>query len=249
MASVTLNKFRGEYARGGIRAVVRASANRPVRWWRAYRELSRHRTFGDSCALLGYTRDLASGWFNPCQIDLEICGLLDRVRSLRPKVVLEIGTASGGTLFMFTRVAAPDATLISVDLPCGSFGGGYPGWRAPLYRGFALPAQRVHLIRGDSHAAQVVQAVKRLLGNRSVDVLFLDGDHSYEGVKRDHSVYGSLVRKGGVIAFHDIQPGDDSATEVPRYWDEIRPGVDGCELIGDPRQKGYGIGFYLVAGS
>jgi len=249
MASVTLSKVRGEFARGGIRAVARAIANRPVRWWSAYRELLRYRTFEESCALLSYTRALASGWFNPCQIDLEVCGLLDRVRLLRPRVVLEIGTASGGTLFMFTRVAAPDATLISVDLPCGSFGGGYPAWRAPLYRRFALPAQRLHLFRGDSHAADVVEAVKRVLDDRSVDVLFLDGDHSYEGVKRDHSVYGSLVRKGGIIAFHDIQAGDDPATEVPRYWEEIRPVMGGCELIGDPRQKGYGIGLYRVAGS
>ena len=37
-----------------------------------------------------------------------------------------------------------------------------------------------------------------------VDFLFIDGDHSLEGVKLDDEQYGQLVRSGGIIAFHDV---------------------------------------------
>jgi len=56
------------------------------------------------------------------QIKSEILGLAQRVSALRPRTLLEIGTAEGGTLFVLSQCAAPDATFISLDLP----GGGYP---------------------------------------------------------------------------------------------------------------------------
>ena len=87
----------------------------------------------------------------PWQIPSEITGLLRILEAEPPQTVLEIGTAKGGTLFLLTRVAAPEALLVSVDLTHGQFGGGYPAWRAPLYRSFAREAQRVELVMGNSH--------------------------------------------------------------------------------------------------
>lgn len=246
MASVTLRKIRGEFARGGLRTVVASSVERPGRWVRALRELNKHRRFEESVELLSYTRALGAGWFNPCQVDVEICALLDRVRDLSPKVVVEIGTATGGTLFMLTRVAAPDATLISIDLPEGAFGGGYPRWRAPLYRRFTLPRQRIHLLRGDSHDHAVITALEQFLNGRPVDFLFLDGDHSYQGVKQDHETFSPLVRPGGLVALHDIHPTSNEATEVPRYWQALRSGIRGTEWIASAEQNGFGIGAYEV---
>ena len=37
-----------------------------------------------------------------------------------------------------------------------------------------------------------------------LDLLFIDGDHSYEGVKRDWDAYKKFLAKGSVVAFHDI---------------------------------------------
>jgi hypothetical protein len=47
----------------------------------------------------------------------EIVDLLRLLERARPRRVAEIGTANGGTLFMLTQIAAPDATIVSVDLP------------------------------------------------------------------------------------------------------------------------------------
>jgi predicted O-methyltransferase YrrM len=246
MTSVSLNKIRGEFTRGGIRAVVASSLERPGRWMSAYLELRKNRTYDVSMHLLAYTRVLGRGWFNPCQVDAEICALLDRVRELSPKVLVEIGTATGGTLFMLTRVAAPDAELISIDLPGGSFGGGYPIWRAPLYRRFGLPGQHLHLLRGNSQDRKMVTALEGILRGRPVDFLFLDGDHSYQGVRQDHETFSPFVRSGGLVALHDIHPSTDPATEVPRYWREIRDAVSGIEWVASSEQNGFGIGAYEV---
>jgi hypothetical protein len=51
--------------------------------------------------------------------------------------MLEIGTASGGTLFLFTRVADSNAKIISLDLPHGKFGGGYENCKIPFFTNFA----------------------------------------------------------------------------------------------------------------
>jgi predicted O-methyltransferase YrrM len=247
MASVTLNKIRGEFKERGFRGVVTSAFERPGRWVRAYRELDRHKRFDQSAELLSYARTLGSGWFNPGQVDSEICALLDQVRGLRPHVVLEIGTMNGGTLFMFTRVAAPDAMLISIDLPGGAFGGGYPQWRAPLYRRFALPGQNVRLLRGDSQDQGIVDGLQRILGQRSIDFLFIDGDHSYEGVKKDHQTYAKFVRRRGIIAFHDVAPHSDLECQVSRYWRELAAERFNCETLIESVEQGWGgIGLYLV---
>ena len=39
-----------------------------------------------------------------------------------------------------------------------------------------------------------------------IDFLFIDADHSIDGCKRDFSGYGSFIRPGGYIAFHDYYP-------------------------------------------
>lgn len=186
----------------------------------------------------------------PLQSRWEFRQLLEEVSQATPKAMLEIGTAKGGSLLAFARLCSPDAHIVSVDLPRGPFGGGYPLWKVPLYKAFARPGQRLDLLRGDSHSASTFAQVKGLLGGRELDFLFIDGDHAYEGVQSDFESYKSLVRPGGIIAFHDIaaprrdrplangnNPGD-----VPRFWADLtadRP----SEAFVDPAGHGcFGIG-------
>jgi predicted O-methyltransferase YrrM len=173
----------------------------------------------------------------PIQSPREILALLRILKQASPQRILEIGTASGGTLFLFTRIAAADAQLVSIDLPGGPGGGGYPSWKVPLYQEFPLPGQRLELIRDDSHDPGVLSHVAELVGDRGLDFLFIDGDHSYDGVKRDFEMYGSLVKPAGMIAFHDI----DYSCDVRRFWDEIKVGRRFQE-IRDDHSQAFGIG-------
>jgi predicted O-methyltransferase YrrM len=184
----------------------------------------------------------------PLQSRWELGRLLAELSALRPAAMLEIGTANGGTLLCCARACAPDARVISIDLPGGPFGGGYPRWKRPVYEAFVLPGQRLQLLRGDSHSPEMHRAVLELLGGRPLDFLFIDADHSYEGVRADFERYGPLVRRGGLIALHDIEPprADSSPLndpgEVPSFWAELASRLD-AEAIVDPNGSGcFGIG-------
>jgi predicted O-methyltransferase YrrM len=189
-------------------------------------------------ASTGYLRTIV-----PLQRRSEIIGLLEAVRALRPKRVLEIGTANGGTLFLFTRVAAEDARILSVDLPSGAFGGEANEWKHPLWEAFVTGRQTLRLIRADSHAPSTFETVKQDLGGEPIDFLMIDGDHTYDGVKQDFATYAPLVRPGGIIAFHDIcKEPHGGGGEVHRFWSEVREGRNYVELRERP-DEGFGIGF------
>jgi predicted O-methyltransferase YrrM len=80
-----------------------------------------------------------------------------------------------------------------------------------------------------------------------VDFLFIDGDHQYEGVRKDYNLYSRLVRPGGLIAFHDIVPGDEELVGgVPRFWEEMKQSHKTSELVESWNQRAYGIGVVRV---
>ncbi|MBU0660571.1 class I SAM-dependent methyltransferase [Patescibacteria group bacterium] len=157
------------------------------------------------------------------QVKSEIQRLLSQVKKQEPKVVVEIGTANGGTLFLFTRVADASADIYSIDLPGGAFGGGYAFWKKRLYKAFARKEQTIHLIRANSHETKTKERLEKKLKGRQIDVLFIDGDHSYEGVKQDFELYQDLVRPGGLIGFHDVaKHTPERNCHVDQYWQEIK---------------------------
>jgi predicted O-methyltransferase YrrM len=188
-----------------------------------------------------------NGLIKPMQIKEEFVKLLKIFQELNPKYILEIGTANVGTLFCFCKLAQNDATIISIDLPEGPFGGGYPEWKIPIYQAFAKENQKLYLLRKDSHQKETLEEVKKILNGNPLDFLFIDGDHSYEGVKKDFEMYSPLVRKGGIIAFHDIVEGNDKTIEVPKLWLEIKNKLAFKELIHNfERLYGEGGGIGVV---
>jgi predicted O-methyltransferase YrrM len=164
----------------------------------------------------------------------ELASLIRLLKAHRLGTVVEIGTMNGGTFWLWCRLAEPDAQLVSVDLPGGAFGGGYDESSIPRLRAHGQAGQRLDFIRRDSHDLATRDELLGLLGGRSVDFLMIDGDHTYEGAKRDFELYAPLVRPGGLIAFHDILPhAEGSACEVNRVWGELRGEYDHFEFLSD----------------
>lgn len=185
--------------------------------------------------------------FKALQIPSELTSLGEEISNLRPERALEIGTARGGTLLFLTRLASATATIVSVDLPGGKFGGGYSTRRQWFYQRFARSKQRLHLLRGDSHSPEMVTRAKNIFGSQKIDYLFIDGDHRYEGVKADFEMYGPMVRNGGVIIFHDIVEGpSENVGGVPKFWREIKCRYRHAEFVEDWRQGGLGIGVLYI---
>ena len=177
----------------------------------------------------------------PMQMRSEFVEYARIVAEQRPSAVLEIGSYRGGTLFVLSRLANPHATVITLDLYKTLFGKIGRWVQTPLFRRFTQKGQTLHLIRADSHRQETLSRVSKLLNGRKLDLLFIDGDHTYAGVRADFEMYSPLVRPGGIVAFHDIavQP---LPNEVVRLWDEIKPGHRHKEILHSTARGAMGIG-------
>jgi len=98
-------------------------------------------------------------------------------------------------------------------------------------------------VRANSHAFSTLQRVRAILGDRPLDVLFIDGDHSYGGVRADWEMYGPLVAPDGLVAFHDIvvHP-PETGCEVHTLWQELKERFAHWEIVADGGKSMGGIG-------
>lgn len=170
------------------------------------------------------------------QVEQEILWLARKVAALEPRSVLEIGTARGGTLFIWAHLASQ--RVVSCDIAP-------PGSRRALLEAFPPPgsACRVILEEGSSHDPAFRARVTQDLGGEPVDFLFIDGDHTEAGVEADYQDYRGLVRPGGLIAFHDIAERQVlGSNQVQHFWRRLKTRIPVEECIADPAQVGYGIG-------
>src|SRR5205085_7297660 len=186
-----------------------------------------------------------SYFFRPLQKRSEVWRLVELLTARRPATICEIGAAGGGTTFLLAHAAAREATLVSLDLA-------FTPARKAAIRQFASKGQQIICMQADSHSLATVRAVNDRLRGRGLDVLYLDGDHSYEGIATDFKLYSPLVKPGGLIVCHDIVPdyrtryGIETASNVggvPQFWAELKAAHTTVEeLVEDYAQDGFGIG-------
>jgi predicted O-methyltransferase YrrM len=146
-------------------------------------------------------------------------------------------------LFVIAKLAAPDATIISVDLPTTTLGPLVRSAQAPILNRFIRESQKLYLLRENSHETGTVLRISDILAGQKLDLLFIDGDHSYAGVKSDFAMYSPLVRKGGLVAFHDIAgtPFHDTSG-VSNFWGEVKGSYQNLEIIHERGRDSMGIG-------
>lgn len=146
---------------------------------------------------------------------------------------LEIGSASGGA-GLFLSKQAGFHRFLSID------DGKHP--RASSQREhFAKLGNKFEQFIGDSHSAA---AREWLDGPPFLDVVFIDGDHSYEGVTADIALVMAYLRPGASIILHDIV----ACEGVKRAWAELlkRPGVRiVAEYVGAEKPLGIGVAEYV----
>ena len=117
--------------------------------------------------------------------DMEV--LVPEVEKIKPEgIYLEIGTDRGRSLSIARKVSHPSVEIVGVDIQDNP----------------KVPGTK--FIKSASCAAS-------LSWKHFIDVLFIDGDHSYLGCFIDIQSWYLLVREGGVMLFHDC--------------DETSPGV------------------------
>ncbi len=158
------------------------------------------------------------------QIRSEIEALARTVLITQPKNIMEIGSHRGGTMYLWCNLVDNGGKRIVVDLPDGEFGGLSPDEIDLRNAKMSNWSQNLTTINTDSHEIATYEKVLEALEGEQLDFLFIDGDHSYQGVKLDFFMYRSLVRQGGLIAFHDIKDTQlhrDQNCNVARLWEEL----------------------------
>jgi len=158
----------------------------------------------------------------------EISSLTKIVRAQSPVDVLEIGVHRGGTSALWHDLCS--GLVIGIDDKINALEKRFPRFRS---------------IYGKSQDTSVRCKVLELLTGKFLDFLFIDGDHSYQGVASDYAFYKTIVKPGGFIAFHDINAdarhfSEAEAGGVPRFWHDLNM-VDKIEITVHGDWGGIGV--------
>ena len=102
------------------------------------------------------------------------------------------------------------------------------------------------MLWGSSHDYEMLENVESVIKGDLLDFLFIDGDHTYEGVKQDYEMYKHLVKPGGWIGFHDIKDTEfhrNANCRVDILWNELEGNK--IEFVDNSSPYG-GIGFIQI---
>ena len=145
---------------------------------------------------------------------------------------VEVGAYAGGSSCLMLQ--RPNTTIVSIDLG------------EPISKGEVLENVIIYknnnnyykYIQGNSQIIETKNQVIETLSNsrvlgytNKIDILFIDGDHSFNGVLADFNMYCDLVSVGGFIVFDDYNDIVYSP-EVKKAVDSILPSLVDYEVIG-----------------
>jgi predicted O-methyltransferase YrrM len=146
----------------------------------------------------------------PCL--MELLKYKDEIRTY-----LEIGSAAGGTAFIFNHFFKLNQVILIDDNKHHKH-----QLRPEILKGI----NREEII-GRSEDQAVINAVSDL--HRLFDLILIDGDHDYKSAKLDFILYFPFLRPGGILFLHDSVY---APAGVGRLVDEIKTGKT-MELIGE----------------
>lgn len=126
--------------------------------------------------------------------------LFGLVRQMKARKVIEIGRYKGGSTLLLAAAMNGEGELWSIDigekerrLSNDSTSRSFDEQISELFKRFGL---KVHLLSGDSRIIDI--------DTREIDLVLIDGDHTYEGVKNDFERFGKRTRIGGAVLFDDV---------------------------------------------
>lgn len=156
------------------------------------------------------------------QHEKEYLPYLGWIQTIKPTSYLEIGAARGDTFHDTVALMPKGSRALAVDYPMQAWG--LQDSRKYLERAVEDLRQKgylVDVIFGNSQDSAVIEQVRK---HDMFDLCFIDGDHTYKGVKADYDNYGLFAK---YCAFHDIsdrmKPNrKGELIEVPIFWNELK---------------------------
>ncbi|CAN5713487.1 hypothetical protein BH11VER1_BH11VER1_26470 [soil metagenome] len=164
----------------------------------------------------------------------------DLVSLVKPETVVELGTWLGDSFFTFcqaVRDAQISTTCYAVD-----------HWKGDEQAG-AASFSLFEVVQ--QHCVQHYQSFAYLMKSdfndaaheftpNTIDLLHIDGFHSYESVRNDFETWFPLVRDGGIVLFHDIKVRSNVIHQnfgVWKLWEELKTQHETREF-----RQGFGLG-------
>jgi predicted O-methyltransferase YrrM len=152
------------------------------------------------------------------------------VRSQQPKVCVEIGSARGKSACFISRALEDnggEGKLYAIDPHTQTQWNDHESVNS-----YDIMKQNLEAF-GVSHRVEIVREYSGNAArnwNKPIDMLFIDGDHSYEGCKADWDLFSPHVSQFGVVIFHDTiwevgqveEKYRRSDMGVPKFTDELR---------------------------
>lgn len=123
-----------------------------------------------------------------CALDLWI--YQEIISDLRPDIIIECGTAAGGTTLFLACLCklAGNGKVISIDIEDRP--------NKPQH-------ERITYLSGSDISEEIIQQVKKFLKNTDRVMVILDSDHSKDHVLQELKIYSRLVTPGSYIIVED----------------------------------------------
>jgi predicted O-methyltransferase YrrM len=170
-----------------------------------------------------------SAWRGLASLGYEI------IRHYRPAVVVELGTYVGQSALamgLALRNVGEGGRIYAVDTWLGDEQNGY--YAGQVYQVFL---DRVSKLGLDSVIVPLRMTFDEARQNvpRAIDLLHIDGLHTWEAVTHDWETYVPLVRPGGLVMFHDV---NTWYPDMRRFWRSMAKRYEGYLI---PYSHGLGV--------
>lgn len=130
------------------------------------------------------------------------------IRNLKPKHVLCVGSRKG-FIPAILALACKDNGCGQVDFVDAAYDEDTPekNWSGIGFWKKIIPSAhfaKIHVEKYISTYVMTTAEFAKRYPNRKYQYIYIDGDHSYEGVKLDYALFWPRLTRGGIMAFHDV---------------------------------------------
>ena len=171
----------------------------------------------------GYFKTAVEGAMRLQQVPEEYSGLAELVLGLAPRTYLEVGIGNGGSWLTMSYL---NRSTLESSHAVDNLSYGFAGQSHDEvlfirdYLSGLIPDVRFYHQDSSSFFEHC---------RNSYDAIFIDGDHSYMGVRNDYTDAIRLANPGGIMIFHDVN--SQAAPGVSHFWGEVKTNHRHVEII------------------
>ncbi len=183
-----------------------------------------------------FNNDIKSAWWGHTFF------AYDLVRNEKPNKIVELGTHRGISFFSFCQAIKDgelDTELYAIDTWEGDKHTGFND-AEDVFGGVEYNVAKYFVDLNINLIRKTFDEAVDSFDDKSIDVLHIDGLHTYEAVKHDFTLWLGKVRDDGIILFHDIHEKKEDFG-VYELWSELKEKYDTIEFY-----QAHGLGVLFL---